>query len=160
MSGIYLITGGNLGDRAANLAEASRRLNLQVGRVLASSALYETAAWGREEDPAYLNQVLEIDSDLEPRALLQACLEIEEAMGRIRSEKWAARHVDIDLLFYGNRCIDEPGLHVPHPRLAQRRFVLEPLCELVPEFIDPRSGLAVRELLRRCPDSLPVRRLA
>lgn len=159
MSGIYLITGGNLGDRAANLLEACRLVNRHIGKVLASSAIYETAAWGREGDPPYLNQVLHIETDLTPRELLKACLGIEQSMGRIRSEKWAARHVDIDVLFFGDRCIDEEGLHVPHPRLALRRFVLEPLCELAPEFIDPRSGLSVRELLKRCADTLAVRQL-
>jgi len=159
MNGIYLITGGNMGDRRAILKECAQRINHTIGPVRKASALYETAAWGKTDQSAFLNQVLYSETMLGPEELLSACLRIEKSMGRIREEKWAARVIDIDILFYGREIIHQHHLHIPHPHLAKRRFVLEPLCEIAPDFLHPELHVTIRELLRVCTDPLEVHRL-
>ena len=152
----YLLLGANLGDRAAQLAGARRHL-AAAGEVVAQSDLYETAAWGREDQPAYLNQALAVQTFLSAEALLAACLAAEQAAGRERRERWGSRTLDVDILFFGAEVSRSPTLTVPHPHLARRRFALVPLAQLAPSFRHPESGLTVAELLARCPDPLPVR---
>ena len=127
---IYLGLGSNLGDRLANLAEAVRALEERGVRTLRSSRVYETDAVGGPPQPRYLNAVIEVAADLEPAALLHACLEVEDQLGRERAERWGPRVIDVDLLTYGDREIDEPSLTLPHPRMHERAFVLVPLLEL------------------------------
>jgi 2-amino-4-hydroxy-6-hydroxymethyldihydropteridine diphosphokinase len=154
----YLLLGSNLGDRAALLAEARRQLAASVGAIVAASALYETAAWGREDQPAFLNQALAVRTSLPAPALLARCLATEQMAGRQRLERWGSRTLDVDILLYGREIIDEPDLTVPHPRLAGRRFALVPLAEIGSQVRHPALGLSVAELLAQCPDPLPVRR--
>lgn len=127
----FLGLGSNLGDRLGNLTEAAARLSRARGiRALRSSRVYETDPVGGPEQPDYLNAVLEVDTMLTPRDLLEACLRVERDMGRVRDERWGPRTIDIDLLVYGTEEVHEDGLEVPHPRMHERGFVLIPLLEL------------------------------
>ena len=128
--GIYLGLGSNLGDRLANLTAALRGLENRDVRTLRSSRVYETDPVGGPPQPEYLNAVIEVETALEPRDLLSVCLEVEDELGRERGERWGPRTIDIDLLTYGDREIDEPNITVPHPRMHERAFVLVPLLEL------------------------------
>ncbi|OGX84300.1 2-amino-4-hydroxy-6-hydroxymethyldihydropteridine diphosphokinase [Hymenobacter lapidarius] len=152
----YLLLGSNLGDRAA-LLRAARAQLAAAGEILAASALYETAAWGREDQPVFLNQALAVRTALPARQLLEQCLATERRAGRERLERWGSRTLDVDILLYADAIIDEPDLTLPHPRLAERRFALVPLAEIAPQLRHPQLGLSVAELLAQCPDPLPVR---
>lgn len=134
--------GSNLGDRAQRIEEAAGRI-AALGTVVARSSLYETAPVGGPEQGPFLNAVVLLDTDLTPRRLLDELLAAETAMGRDRTERWGPRLIDLDLLLYGDATISERGLTVPHPRLTERRFVLEPLLEVWPEASMPDGrGLA------------------
>lgn len=150
----YLALGSNLGDRLATLREARRRLSeTDEIRLAASAGLYETRpVGGPPGQPAYLNTVLEIDTSLAVEDLLRLAQQIEASCGRVRQERWGARTLDIDILFYDELVWRAPGLEVPHPRLHQRRFVLLPLAELAPLLVHPRENRTVSELLQFLPD--------
>lgn len=124
--------GSNVGNRSRALADAVAALR-ELGTVAAVSSVYETAPIGGPDQPDYLNMVAVVDTDLRPRALLDEMLAIEREAGRERRERWGPRLLDLDLLLYGQKHVDEPGLRVPHPHLTERRFVLEPLLEVRPE---------------------------
>ncbi|MGH8937633.1 MAG: 2-amino-4-hydroxy-6-hydroxymethyldihydropteridine diphosphokinase [Acidimicrobiia bacterium] len=124
--------GSNLGDRRGHLRAAVQGLREQ-GELVGVSSLYETEPLGGPEQGPYLNAVVLLDTELTPSELLEACLELERATGRERRERWGPRTLDLDLLLYGTEEVDQPGLTVPHPALADRRFVVEPLLELWPE---------------------------
>jgi 2-amino-4-hydroxy-6-hydroxymethyldihydropteridine diphosphokinase len=156
---IILSTGSNLGDRKAVLAAASQRIALLIGPVLSVSGLYETAAWGLRDQPAFLNQALKVETLLSPEAVLEKIAGVEGQLGRTRDQKWGPRIIDIDLLYYGSAIIREENLVVPHPEIPRRRFVLEPLMEIAPDWIHPGLNLSTRELLELTPDKLPVHRL-
>ena len=153
----YLLLGSNLGNRAALLAAARQALAATAGTIVAESGLYETAAWGREAQPAFLNQALAVRTGLRPGALLAACQAAEQQAGRQRLEHWGSRTLDVDILFFGTEIRTSADLTLPHPRLAERRFALLPLAEIAPALRHPLSGLTVSELLLQCPDPLPVR---
>ncbi len=130
----FLGLGGNQGDRAALLAEALRRLDRVPGiRVTAVSSAYATAPVGPQDQPEFLNAVAAVRTTLAPGDLLAACLRIEAELGRVRAGRWGPRTIDIDVLLYGEGAWTEPGLVIPHPRLTERAFVLQPLAELAPE---------------------------
>ncbi|HEX2032423.1 MAG TPA: 2-amino-4-hydroxy-6-hydroxymethyldihydropteridine diphosphokinase [Actinomycetota bacterium] len=130
MSRAYLGLGSNLGDRLANLQRAVDLLGERGVRVLRSSRVYETDPVGGPDQPDYLNAVVEAETDLEPRPLLEACLAVEDALGRVRGERWGPRVIDVDVLTYDDRAVREPDLEIPHPRMHERGFVLVPLLEL------------------------------
>jgi 2-amino-4-hydroxy-6-hydroxymethyldihydropteridine diphosphokinase len=156
----YLLTGGNEGDRNLHMQQAHTNIELICGRVLQVSALYETAPWGKTDQAFFLNQVLKVETKLEPRDLLKTILSIEEAGGRKRSFKNAPRTIDIDILFYNRLVLEEPGLSIPHPRIAERRFVLVPLDEISPDFIHPVLGKTIHQLLLECEDELGVKKIS
>jgi 2-amino-4-hydroxy-6-hydroxymethyldihydropteridine diphosphokinase len=156
MADIYLITGSNQGDRFAILNAAKMALSERVGNIISETAIYETAPWGKTDQPSFLNQVLHLQTALMPAELLNVCLGIEKEHGRRRKQQWEARTLDIDILFYNQEVIIEEGLIVPHPHLHERRFVLEPLNALIPNWVHPVLNLSVRQLLALCHDKLPV----
>ena len=156
MNRLFLITGGNIGDRKKNLETAAALIQKQIGKIMRLSAIYETEAWGITNQPAFYNQVLEIETLLSPREVLYLILKIEEEMGRKRSIKNAARIIDIDILFFNHEIIKEHNLIVPHPEIANRRFVLLPLLELEPHKIHPVLHKSIQELLSETKDKLKV----
>ncbi len=156
----YLLLGSNLGDRVARLAQARRDLAATAGRLVAASALYETAAWGVEDQPAFLNQALVIDTELDAPALLAACLATEQQQGRERLVRWAARTLDVDILLFGQEIVATPSLTVPHPALPGRRFALVPLAEVAPQLVHPQLHRTIGQLLADCPDPLAVTRVS
>jgi 2-amino-4-hydroxy-6-hydroxymethyldihydropteridine diphosphokinase len=156
MKGIYLLLGSNMGDRQKTLEEAKNYISKSAGNVLRESQLYETAAWGIEDQPDFINQVLEIESNLSPEFLLDELLNIEKEMGRVREVKWGQRLIDIDVLYYGRKIVQTHRLKIPHPEIPNRRFTLVPLCELSPDFVNPKMSKTNRILLKECTDDLEV----
>jgi len=154
---IILGLGSNLGDREENLREAF--ISLSQRRIVArrSASLYLTEPRDFTNQPWFINTVAEVETSLEPQKLLECCLEVEREAGRIRDEFRGPRPIDIDILFYGDQQIREANLIIPHPRYADRRFVLVPLAELLPDFQDPASNLTIQHLIERCPDTGAVR---
>ena len=155
---IYLGLGSNIGDREGQLRAAVTALAEREVAVRRSAALYATEPRDFEDQPWFLNTVIEVRTLLEPEALLQQCLDIEKIAGRVRDRSKGPRPIDIDILFYRDRLIDQPDLIVPHPRYRERRFVLIPLAELAPDLSDPVCGLTMQQLLDLCPDTGEVRR--
>jgi 2-amino-4-hydroxy-6-hydroxymethyldihydropteridine diphosphokinase len=155
----YVGVGSNLGDRWASLARAARGLRASPRlALLRASRVWDTPPLGPPQ-PRYLNAVLEVEAGVPPEALLEALLGVERASGRTRGAgRWTARTLDLDLLLFGDAVVERPGLVVPHPALASRRFVLAPLAELRPDILVPRAGRTVAELLARLPpdDGAPV----
>jgi 2-amino-4-hydroxy-6-hydroxymethyldihydropteridine diphosphokinase len=154
----YLSLGSNLGDRAANLRAAIAQMET-AGRWLAVSSMYETQPVDVPNQPWFLNCVAAIETDKTPKELLQLALRVEATMGRLRMSEKGARKIDIDVVLFGDRVVDEPGLKIPHPALHQRRFVLEPLVEIRPEVRHPGLGKTARELLAALGGGQTVRRL-
>jgi 2-amino-4-hydroxy-6-hydroxymethyldihydropteridine diphosphokinase len=141
---LFVGLGANLGNREGTIRRAAELVS--AARL---STIRETEPWGLEDQPRFLNAVAEVESDLTPRALLERLLDVERLLGRVREgPRWGPRAIDLDLLLYGDRVIDEPGLQVPHPRLHERLFVLEPLAELAPDVVVPGRG-KVLELLAK-----------
>jgi len=159
MISVFLLLGSNLGNRRLFLQQAVEQIEKEVAPVRVASAVYETQAWGKTDMPDYLNQVLELQTSMPARAILDKVLSIETRMGREREEKWGSRIIDIDILFYGDEVIDEPGLIIPHPQLHNRRFTLVPLAELAPNFVHPVMKRSIVELEKDLKDSLIVKKL-
>ena len=143
----YLGVGTNLGDRQANIRAALQKLaDLPTIQLMRVSPLYETAPVGVTDQPDFLNLVVAAGTSLAPQALLDALLHIENQMGRVRTERWGPRVIDLDLLLYGDAQVALPGLTVPHPRLRERAFVVVPLAEVAPDLVLPRDGKRVADL--------------
>lgn len=155
-NGIFLLLGTNLGDRSQNLATARALIEAKAGKIIKTSAVYLTAAWGKTDQPDFYNQVVEIESILSPDELLSTTLGIEEVMGRVRTEAWGARTMDIDILLYGDVIVEREQLTIPHPRMNNRKFTLIPLAEIAPKVIHPIEQKTISELLAICSDTLDV----
>jgi len=153
---VYISAGSNVGDREANLDFGARRLG-ERGKILRASSFFETEPVGYADQPWFLNQAFELETESTPRELLALCNEIERDGGRVRTFPNAPRTLDLDILLYGDRIISEPDLVVPHPRMAARRFVLEPLAEIAPDLPHPVEKRTIRGLLAICSDTTSVR---
>lgn len=157
MPEVYLLLGGNLGDRSAYLAQARAYITAQVGLIKKCSGIYETAAWGNTDQPAFLNQVLKVQASLAPEQVLRQVNGIEQELGRVRHEHWGARVIDIDILFYDQLVLQSQRLTIPHPQLHLRRFTLLPLAEISPDLVHPVLRKSIYELLEACEDKLEVK---
>jgi 2-amino-4-hydroxy-6-hydroxymethyldihydropteridine diphosphokinase len=155
----FLLLGSNLGNREEILRQARVVLAERAGKLLQESAVYETAAWGNQNQGAFLNQVLKLETSHSPLSLLAVIQKVEAELGRVREVKWEARPIDIDILYYGDIQLTSEVLHIPHPHLHERRFTLVPLAEIAPDLIHPKLKLSSKELLLQCPDPLAVRKL-
>jgi len=160
MNTVYLLTGGNVGNREQYLQESARLIEAACGKIMRRSALYETAAWGKTDQAAFLNQALELATLLAPGHLMQQLLLIEQKAGRKRMEKYGPRTIDIDILLFNHAIIQSELVTVPHPQMANRRFVLEPLNEIAADYIHPVLKKNIWQLLRDCPDPLPVKKFS
>ncbi len=152
----FLLLGSNKDKRDRYIENARFRISLLAGKLFTASSIYETAAWGKEDQAPFLNQVVGIETSLAPRLFLETLLAIETSLGRTRAEKWATRTIDLDILFYADQIVKEPGLVIPHPAIAQRRFTLVPLAAIAPSLIHPVLKKSMEELLVECNDPLEV----
>jgi len=159
MNKVYLLLGGNEGDPAKNLQKAKKKLEKAVGKISRESSIYRTAAWGMQDQPDFLNQVIILQTTLSPGETLVACLAIESAMGRVRTVKNAPRIIDIDILFFEKLILKDFALTVPHPEIPNRRFVLVPLNELSPNMKHPVLQKTIHQLLTISPDKLDVKKI-
>lgn len=155
---LTLILGSNLGDKLNNIKIALEELQSNFGKPIITSSFYETAAWGNIPQPSFLNVVAQYNTKINPFKALEIALNIEEKMGRVRTIKMGPRIIDIDLLFYGNSCIQSPFLTIPHPHISQRKFVLLPLAEIDAHFTHPTLQKTMLELLISCSDTLDVKK--
>lgn len=146
MTRVYLALGANLGDRMANIEAAIAMLAPDVGAI-ERSPVYDTDPKYVTDQPRFLNMVLAGETEMGPRALLALLKGIEARLGRLPGERFGPRPIDLDIVYYGDETIDLPELTVPHPRLAERAFVLRPLADIAPDFTDPASGITVRRML-------------
>ncbi|MBO3698669.1 2-amino-4-hydroxy-6-hydroxymethyldihydropteridine diphosphokinase [Roseivirga sp. E12] len=156
MTGIYLLLGTNLGNKVKNLEKAIELMVANKIAIRRESSIYETAAWGIEDQPSFLNQVIEIETSKTPEKLLELLQGIEQKMGRVREIKWGERLIDIDILYYGDTILDHNDLKIPHPEIQNRRFTLAPLAEIAPSLVHPTLKENHTDLLQACPDSLEV----
>ena len=159
MNNVYLLLGSNLGDRELFLQEAIQYIENEIAPIVKISSVYETQSWGKTDAPDYLNQVILVQTNIPPQTILKKILDIEIVLGRRREEKWGSRTIDIDILFYGDAVINEPGLQIPHPELHKRRFTLEPLSEIAPLFVHTIYKKSILELKNELEDGLIVKKL-
>jgi 2-amino-4-hydroxy-6-hydroxymethyldihydropteridine diphosphokinase len=156
MNKVYLLIGGNMGDRMANLDIALNLMELNLGAIIQISSRYETAAWGLTDQPNFINQAVLMHTSLSANELMQAILDVEKLMGRERTIPLGPRNIDIDIIYYNDEIINNESLTVPHPKMTERRFVLLPMVEIAPHYIHPILSKSNTLLLKECGDSLAV----
>jgi 2-amino-4-hydroxy-6-hydroxymethyldihydropteridine diphosphokinase len=158
---IFIGLGSNLGDRAYYLHQALVEIANSWQIIIKKySSVYETEPVGKKEQPQFLNMVAELESTLLPQDLLRRLKEIENILGRTNNEHWGPREIDLDILYYGSEVFNDDKLQLPHPEIANRRFVLIPMKEIAGEFLDPMRHLSIQELLQRCSDTRTVRKIS
>jgi len=162
MNEVYLCLGGNLGNCLTTFSKVCALIKQEIGKVTEQSSLYQSQAWGMENAPDFLNQVIKVETKISVEALLIILLEIEKKLGRERTETttYQSRLIDVDILFFNKKIIKTKTLEIPHPRLHLRKFVLEPLNEIAPNFIHPILNKSISELLELCPDTGQVKKLS
>jgi len=158
MNTAYLLIGGNLGDRAAYLHMALERIAETCGTISCTSSIYETAAWGNTNQPSFFNQAVMLNTPLSPDVLMDQLLAIEIEMGRVRTQKYGPRTIDLDILMIDELVVSSEKLTIPHPHMHNRRFALLPLVEILPTLYHPIIGLTVSDLLLNCLDTLDVQK--
>jgi 2-amino-4-hydroxy-6-hydroxymethyldihydropteridine diphosphokinase len=152
-----ILLGSNIGDRANYLQQAAKSLEDRVGDISQKSSIYETVPWGFEAETNFYNQILILETNLPPQQILSIIQFIEAKMGRIRnSSGYTSRTIDIDILFYNDLIFNSPDLNIPHLHIHERKFVLEPLNEIIPDYIHPVMNKSIKELLSICKDKLKV----
>jgi 2-amino-4-hydroxy-6-hydroxymethyldihydropteridine diphosphokinase len=157
---VFIGLGSNLGDRAYYLSQALRELNTPRQIIVKKySSVYETEPVGMKNQPSFLNMVAELESSLPAQELLVRLKGIERSIGRSHNEHWGPREIDLDLLYYGGEIINDNGLQLPHPEIANRRFVLVPMKEIASEFYDPMKRMTITDLLQLCVDTCAVRQV-
>jgi 2-amino-4-hydroxy-6-hydroxymethyldihydropteridine diphosphokinase len=160
MKKVFLGLGTNMGNRAENLSKAAKSIEIEIGRVLKTSSVYETEPWGFHSEEQFLNMVLCAETVLPPSEVLKRILSIETLLGRVRGgNQYVSRVIDIDILLYDDQIIEEESLKIPHPLFHERKFVLVPLCEIEPDLMHPGLGKRIKELLRDCKDKSEIKRL-
>jgi 2-amino-4-hydroxy-6-hydroxymethyldihydropteridine diphosphokinase len=159
MNKAYLLIGGNEGDRVGYLQIARDQIQSHCGKIIGSSHLYETAPWGKTDQAFFLNQAIQLQTSLNAFELMECLLQVERRIGRIRGLKYGPRMIDIDILLFNSEIIQEQNLIVPHPQLQNRKFALEPLCEIAPLLIHPILKQTITDLLISCEDTLDVKKL-
>jgi 2-amino-4-hydroxy-6-hydroxymethyldihydropteridine diphosphokinase len=153
---IHLLIGSNMGDRKAYLAKAAAEIGQKIGQITQKSRLYETQAWGLTDQPDFINQALEVETTLSPQETLKTILDIETNMGRTRTEKWAERTIDIDILLFADVIVEDTDLQIPHPRLPERNFALVPLMEIAGETEHPILKTTIEDIYMESTDTLDV----
>lgn len=141
--------GSNIGNRYAYIVQAKKALQKKFGRAYKYSQVYETPPWGKEDQAAFLNSVACFSTDLPASECMEICAQTEKDLGRVRKEKWGARAIDIDILFYGGEHINEEGLKIPHPEVQSRGFVLRPLVDVIPVFHHPVLNVPIQDLFKQ-----------
>jgi 2-amino-4-hydroxy-6-hydroxymethyldihydropteridine diphosphokinase len=159
MNTVYILLGSNVGNSKAQLLLAAEKIEIKIGEIIKASSLYTTEAWGKKDQPNFINQVLIVETKLEAANLIKTVLAIEKDMGRKRTIKNAPRIIDIDILFFNNEIINTHNLIVPHPEIQNRRFVLVPLVELSPFYMHPSIKKTASELLIITTDNLNVQKI-
>ncbi len=160
MNKVYLILGGNMGKRDEVMYHALRKIDRQIGKIVQQSGIYETAAWGYENQNPFYNCVLLLETDKLAHEVLEKVLAIENQIGRVRTEaKWQERLIDIDILFFNDSILEESDLKIPHPLLHKRKFTLIPLQEIAPDLKHPILQKTIKDLLAACEDKLEARKI-
>jgi 2-amino-4-hydroxy-6-hydroxymethyldihydropteridine diphosphokinase len=157
---VYLLLGSNMGARVELITKAIEKINMKIGQVVEKSSFYETAAWGKLDQPSFINIAIALQTILKPLDVLQSALDIETELGRIREDKWGARYIDIDIIFFGNDIVNVSNqLTIPHPEMHKRKFVLEPIVEIKPHLLHPVFKKTVSNLLSELQDNLDVKKI-
>lgn len=157
---VFIALGSNLGDRLFSMRQALGEIDRRLGPVVLCSSLYESAAWGDEDQQAFYNALCEIHTKISPLSLLHELQNIEKGLGKSKERTWGPRTIDLDIIYYGKKIIVEKDLIIPHPNMYLRNFVLQPLAEMAPEFIHPLMKKKTESLLRECPDHSKIDRIS
>ncbi|MBT4738179.1 MAG: 2-amino-4-hydroxy-6-hydroxymethyldihydropteridine diphosphokinase [Flavobacteriales bacterium] len=156
MNTVYIQLGSNIGERESFITKSMHKVEGDIGKIITASSIFETTAWGNENQNNFLNSVIEIKTPFDAFTILQKSQEIENNLGRKRSDKWGERTIDIDILFYNNKIINTKELTIPHPLIQKRKFVLVPLSEIAPNYKHPILKKNISTLLSECKDTQKV----